>query len=334
MRLSNVLLTIVILALPISAEARQDVPAAGIYIALGDSIPAGVGSSMPTTRSYPGLIGRYLRQYFESPVIVENVSQPGETAESFLSGDQYEQFVAAVENARRSDVDILAVTLTFGGNEILQQANQSDAEREAALLAFESDLEQLLPLVQGTLDPDTRLVITTIYDPTGTAPQLQDSDGWWISRFNEVIRSTAASAGVLVSDVAAELGRTAGPLTRYPVDPHPTNAGHEAISRIVWSDLGFDKDPPLIDMISPAQATRSTPTVRFRLSEPAAPGTVVVRAPDSTHVFPPLEVSANEYVVLLRASGADPGEMTLVVEAQDMAGNAASTDFSISFQRP
>src|SRR5687768_10751202 len=64
----------------------------GIYIALGDSIAAGIGSSLPRERGNAAIVADWLAKLTGETVPFENLAVPGETAASFIESGQFQRF--------------------------------------------------------------------------------------------------------------------------------------------------------------------------------------------------------------------------------------------------
>lgn len=330
MRLLAVLMVAISLA-PAAASSQAQAGTEAMYIAAGDSITAGVGSSLPRTRSYPALVQHWMSDHGDAPVLLENLAVPGETAESFVEGEQLDALRQAVARARSTELPILAVTVTLGGNELLAVRDSSNEERQASLTAFASSLPAALDDIRGAVGDDVPVIVATIYDPTGTAPDVEFTEGWWIARFNEVIRNAAEEASATVADVAGESGDWAGTLSRYPSDVHPTNAGHFVLARTFWAALGLDEVAPEIVVMSGSETSRATPTLRFSVSEAIDVAYLTLTVEDG-FAYPPVLVGDNEYVALLDAGSAT--SVTVEIVAVDLAGNGTSLEHAISINRP
>lgn len=314
------LVALMVVALRAPATTQQATP--GLYIALGDSIAAGIGASLPAERGYPALVQAFLAHHAGATVPYENLAVPGETAETFLTAGQAERFTASVERARANGLPIAAVTVTLGGNELLNLRDSGVTDRQAGLDAFTSAYDAALALVRQTVGPEVPVVVTTYYDLTDGDPALQGTDAWWIERFNGVIRDTASRHGAAVADVAPAFAGRIVELTLAPVDVHPSNAGHAAIARLVWQALAFDTTPPAIDAPTTLEASRETPTLAFAASD--ASGTVEVGLEAEQAAFSaPLLVGENRYVSLIDLAGLSGDTYRVDIVATDAAGNVA-----------
>jgi lysophospholipase L1-like esterase len=317
------LLAFALLADPSAPTERAGAASPGAYIALGDSVAAGIGSSLPRTRSYPALVHGWLAAQLGGNVQFANLAVPGETTATFISAGQFDRFKQEVARDRQAGLPLLAVSVTLGGNELLDVSGQGLTDRQAAL----DDFSQRFPNALGQIRaqaPDARLVVTTYYDPTAGDASVQFSDAWWIARFNAAIVSAAGEQGATVADANAGFQKMTDTYTRYPLDVHPTNAGHLALARLVWGALGIDRAPPDIAAAPQVGDPRRTPTLRFNVSDPAGLQDVhiSVDAPGAS-VSPPLLVGDEQdhYASLLDFTAIDAGSVTVTIEAIDQAGN-------------
>jgi len=313
-------LCLLLVALP--SALRQSQPAAagapGLYVALGDSIAAGVGSSLPRERSYPALVHDWLEALNGTTLPYVNLGTPGETASSFVAGEQLANFQAEVERAEDAGIPVAAVTVSLGGNELLEERSSGLNDRQAALDEFGGSLARALDAIRGAVGPDVPVVLTTYYDVSEGDPTQMFTDAWWIGQFNQAIRDGAEQIGAQVAELEPIFDGHLSELTRYPVDVHPTNQGFRAIAKAVWSALDFDQVAPTVEIRSPETAQRRTPTLRFTATDAVGVWEVVVTVDDAA--LTAIESAPGEYVALLRIAG-DVTTASVVIEVSDAAGN-------------
>lgn len=323
-RLSVLLAITLTFALMTSASLQSPRPAhaatPGVYIALGDSIAAGVGSSLPRSRGYAAIVTEWLTRLTGEIVPSENLAVPGETAATFIGGGQLQRFREAVARARAAGIPIAAVTVSLGGNELLGLESTGLSDRQAGLDEFSVRYAEALGAVRDEIGPDTPLVVTTYYDLTEGDATIQFSDAWWVEQFNTVIRDVANADGARVAEVATQFRFWIGDYTWYPFDVHPSNAGHRAIAQSIWAALALDTEPPTLSVTSGTDALRSTPTIRFSVNDNIGVLSVDVSS-DDVPLRGPFETSENEYSVLLDLSLTDADEVALTIDIGDDAGN-------------
>ena len=242
-----------------SAAGKRPGPARGmpVYLALGDSWPAGGGASAPSEGYVPQLNTK-LRRRFDcrrhasrsrrgcKHLQLVNLAQGGATTPSMIET----QLPAAVallternrDRNRRNDVKV--VTLHIGGNDVVFpilgacsvaiDANCVAAFR-AAMDAYRSDLGVALTSLRAAAGTKARIVIGT-YDNTFVPPcPLSTALGELIGEgsatvgdgFRDVIYDVAERHGVEVADVGGRLG----PADLVGDCLHPNDSGHDKVTR-------------------------------------------------------------------------------------------------------
>lgn len=308
-----------------------------VYLALGDSIAAGLVTTLPRVRGYPWLVRDLMEKHFAGEgapaVTLINRAVPGETTTSFLTGDQLRQARADIEEARARGAQVRAVTLTLGGNDILRLAGSDEATRRAALDQFRATFPAALAAIREALgETQADIVVTTYYDLTEGDPAQQGSDAWWVAQFNEVIRQSASAEGARVADIEPAFRGHVREWTWFPSDVHANNAGHAEIARLVWQALGYDQEPPTVTIERPAPGLlgRRTPTVRVHADD-AVGVTRVELLVDGAYVQDLRYIPAqNAYLGVWDARGWSGISAMLTVRATDLAGNQTSTDVEVA----
>lgn len=319
-----------------AAQAQPVVgtPAAGsgpgeVYLALGDSVAAGIGATRPGEGGYAAILAEYLGRQLGRPVQPLFLASPGETTTTLLAGGQLTRAVRWIEAARRSGSQVGPITLTIGANDLLG-AGPDPTARDAALRRVGENLGAILTRLQAaTKDGDGRpgadLVVTGYYDPTGTPAGLDGTEGWWLARLDDVIEREALRVGARWVDVAAVFRDRGAELTWYPSDIHPTNAGHRTIADAIWRALGYDRDPPAIRIDRPVGGalTRFVPTVAATVEDRVGV-TEVAFTVDGAAAGPlPFLPELGAYGAPWDARAVAPGWHAIEVWARDAAGNEA-----------
>ena len=171
-------------------------PERTVYLALGDSLAAGVGAvSLKAQGAYEGRVG-YVLRFFHAlrastggePQVLTNLAVRGETSESFVDKGQLASAVAAINDP---DTDVQVVTLDIGGNDLLAVlggacANPANPDClgavEEALSRFAEKYSTILGTLRAALadDPGAEtILVMTYYNPFGgtglAAEALADS---------------------------------------------------------------------------------------------------------------------------------------------------------------
>jgi lysophospholipase L1-like esterase len=225
----------------------------GAYIALGDSLSAGVGASSPET-TFVALV----RTHLGPDVELINLGHSGDTSDDLLQAGKLDEALTAIttraEDADPSN-DVRLVTLEIGGNDLLgiyfsqvQTGVCPDVETALskpectetlrnALDTFRPNFETMLQGLEESA-PGVPLIVMTLYNPFDFLGELGELgvlslDGLAGTAFpeglNDIIREVAAEHGVPVADVySAFKGRTASLLFSDFI--HPNDAGYRVMA--------------------------------------------------------------------------------------------------------
>jgi len=335
-----VLLLLLAFGWPALQAPRADAATDQEYIALGDSIAAGLITSLPSERGFPALVTAQLQalaggQTSAGRVKLADLAVPGETAETFVKNGQLDAFKNEITSVKARGTDLKLVTITLGGNDLLGLANSSTADRQAGLDLFKTQYPATINDVRqalGGLKPV--IVVTTYYDLSGTDPAQQGSDAWWVAQFNDVIRSTAQADGLKVADLESDFRGHISDWTWYPTDVHPNNAGHTEIARLVWAATGFDQEPPVVKIVKPAagQLSRSIPTIAVTATDNVGVTGVELWVNDTQVSSLIYEPSLQQYVGIWDSRTASAAQTTLSIRATDLAGH--TTTATVDVTRP
>jgi acyl-CoA thioesterase I len=336
LRLTLILVMLAALSVHPANQPQTAAQTEQVYLALGDSISAGLLASLPTERGYPALLRDLMeseRLASDAPANVElvNLSEPGETVETFRDDGQLESALAEIDETPAEQLQ--TVTLTIGGNNILSLWEATVAEREAELETFQSAFTEVVAELAAALDgQDTDVVVTTYYDLTDGDPDVEGSNAWWLRQFNEVIAETAQQAGFTVVDLeSAFRGRTTE-LTWFPADIHPNNAGHQAIARAIWRELSYDSAPPQVEITRPDtdEARNRVPTIHATVSDNVELDSVVLQIDGETIdelIFVP---DRDAWIGLWDARDYPGSSAEITVLATDVSGNEATDSVSLT----
>ena len=258
---------------PVRAATRAQAQPT-VYMALGDSVAAGAGAS--------ALEYRYterLQQFFRGPrtgaiTTAVNFARSGETSASFIQGTQGQpgapQLQAALDQINNPANDVNIVTLTLGGNDLLQllAPGQPCADPESpgcppavqqALTTFAGNYASIMQQLMQALanDPGAELVLVmTYYNPasgTGSPYEplvdaaLLGSDGrvdctaaGAARGLNDLIACTNAAVGARTVDVYPLFQGKGLQLTQVSQGSvHPNDAGHGVIAGAFITAAGY-----------------------------------------------------------------------------------------------
>jgi lysophospholipase L1-like esterase len=239
-----------------------------VYLALGDSLAAGVGASSVEHTAYVPRLFHYFRGTAHGGVdTLVNLGIGGDTSYWFLSGipggtgPQLQQALAAINDPA---TDTRIVTLDIGGNDALNTLFRDAACRDmtslscqaavaAMLAAFAGNYQTILSALNAALaaDPgEETLFVMTYYNLWGgTGDPLEDlADVLLLGTdltidcaanatsatkvgLNDLIACIGMANGAVVVDAYGAVGDGALHLTHIAEgDIHPTDAGYAAIA--------------------------------------------------------------------------------------------------------
>lgn len=214
--------------------------AARYYVALGDSLAAGVQPTGPppqheTDEGYADQLHAMLRE--SAPKLrLRKLGCPGESTTSMRFGsqplsfttscgppeyyrDRYPhktQLAEAVAALRAHKDNVAAMTIDIGGNDTVPCFFTADrACFDAGLQRVDANLRAILHAVVEAAGPHVPIVGMTYYNPflgswlggpSGQAFALFTND--WMGELNATLRSIYADAGVRVADVETAFGIT------------------------------------------------------------------------------------------------------------------------------
>jgi len=260
MRLTRVLAALAALPLAllpaVSAQAAPPSPAG--YLALGDSVAAGVGA--PAGQGYVPLLASELAearhcgqgQALGCRIEVDNRSVGGATTVSLISG-QLPGAIATLQerNGNSTPVDdVRLITITIGGNDVFNPVIgacstgftatcQQTVARQFAQVS--TNYATILGELRAAAGPETTIAVMTYYNPllnpgcrvSGLAALggvVLEGGGPLSSGLNDIIRQQAAAVGAVV----VETGDIVAPTEVQPDCLHPNAAGHADIAQAFY----------------------------------------------------------------------------------------------------
>lgn len=239
-------------ALPFISTGIPDATAqqAPRYIALGDSLAAGVGASDPNDTGYVARVHEALEssdRFGGSGIDLINLSVPGATSSDLTQpGGQLANAIREIGRTEETPV----ITIDIGGNDLLAlasldspclrnlQTEPCQAELGETLSALQSNLSEVLTSLREA-EPDASIVVVDLYNPfsgTGDIRELIADAG--VQRINGVIGATASDPDLNV-ELASVFQHFQGRGNQWISDDriHPNDDGHAVIAEVVLAAL-------------------------------------------------------------------------------------------------
>ena len=239
---------------PVVAKVRLRGP---VYLALGDSVAAGVGASDPTTSAYVPLLAARLRKQLHCwpswhcrRLALHNLGVSGATTASLIADPAQLEAAEAELKARNHDWnprnDVKVVTIDIGGNDAFAAvpscldptAPGCAAAVQARLDAFQANFDEILGRLRAAAGRRTRIVAMTYYNPLpacqlapltdlGSAV-LEGGTPLVDQGLNDRIRTVAAAHHVRVAETYGLLAND--DLVGGFDCLHPDDSGHELLA--------------------------------------------------------------------------------------------------------
>ncbi len=245
---------ILIVLLPLHTGLAHAQTSATEYLALGDSLATGVGSSACPLGCASKGGGGYVADFAAAlkqrngSVTVKDLAVNGETTASLI-GDYFtnpaskSQLARAVAAITGDGAKIGAITLDIGGNDALNHhgANHSTAEKQQVLAQAHANLlaivSTLLTAV-GSSGSAPRITLLGYYDPYGPS----DPDLWALGALNQTIADTATQYGLGFAQPYAAFAGSEKSLTwiacSCPLNIHPNDQGYTLLANALDAATG------------------------------------------------------------------------------------------------
>lgn len=329
-----------------AAQARAE----GTYVALGDSLAAGIGAST-SSKGYVGLVRSALASH-AGVTAASFHGQPGATSLSLRTGGQLAAAIAAIDNA----FDTTHVTIDIGGNDVLGGLCVGNWDTPAC--GFRTNFAQTLDdlLAALTADPGAETLVTmAYYNPaSGLGNGTETNFDTQLLGANGILDAADTGADVGINDVILQESQSrALPVANpYPAFEaagqafisgdgiHPNDAGYAAIAQAFCDVIVISctvtppgdppkSDPPVSDTTPPETSIDRSPPrrserrrVRIAFSSDEAPAAFECRLDDRPF-------AACSSPVRLRVR---PGRHRFQVRATDAAGNVDRSPASVRFR--
>ncbi len=332
------------------------------YIALGDSVAYGVGAPFPEQLGYAGVFfENYLKRVQPNLLTYKNFAIPGETSSSFISRtrniSQLQRTLDELEAADKAGRRVNPITLTVGGNDMLDARGKSQEDKNATLQLYDSNLQTILSQLTARTNGKSDIIVTTYYNPYAFNTRGEDEETAWVRRFNETIKKRANEYKVKIADFFEPIFSRERTFTWISSgDIHPNTNGYASLAEAVWRATGYDNRPPTLNLsfssLPDDHRLMAGQRASFKLNVQKDPS--VPLPPDSTRgagnisganiaidngektVLPIVpsrytkasSAGAQEFSYLLDTAGLQSGKHILRFEASDSAGNIGTFDLN------
>jgi acyl-CoA thioesterase I len=264
------LLLLALLVLPVAwVGSAAAGPSSPLYLALGDSLAAGVGASEPAQTGYVGLVFEALRTdpaspYREAELTLLNLGDPGETTTSIQASDgQLETALAEIERRKNDGTagnETAVITIDIGANDFLPLvqgqspclpnplAPACQKAAMSALTTFQANFTDIMRRLRAAAGPEVEIVALGLYNPlSGSGGPFGAVGDAAVELFNSTAAAAAADPNIQarMADVFAlfdERGPELSHIADLPPDVHPNDSGHYLMAQAVVMALGLPAD--------------------------------------------------------------------------------------------
>jgi lysophospholipase L1-like esterase len=231
---SLVLIGALLTALPISTFAKSPDKKVVDYVALGDSLAAGMTPTGGIDLGYPD----YLASRFEQSqytVDFKNFGVPGYTS------TQLKQDVLTNGNIQTKIKDAEFLTIDIGSNDLLKVLNNPE-QIPAVIGSVASNLQTILRTVD-LLNPNVKVYVMGYYNPFPYLPQEQQASLLsMLDAFNDIIKARAIANGdtyVATAEIIAKDYQTYLP---NPQNVHLSKEGYQLVAKEFWKNIDKSKN--------------------------------------------------------------------------------------------
>ena len=261
-----------------TAEALSVEKGQPLYLALGNSLAAGVGASKPVQTGYVNLVFEHLQDtapYADTGITILNLGVPGETSTSLLAtGAQLEKALQEIDSRRSDQIqgnEVQVITIDIGGNDLLAltqggtpcRTDPSGAVCQqivaSTLTDFSTNFARTLTDLRRSAGPDALILALTLYNSySGTGGDLDAPGDLVVQQLNTTVQSVASRADVdaRVADIFPAFQGKAPSLTHIgetPPDIHPNDDGYRLMADAVIAVLASPVAPATAT-VAPATA--------------------------------------------------------------------------------
>ncbi|MDQ0197849.1 SGNH/GDSL hydrolase family protein [Neobacillus ginsengisoli] len=211
------------------------------YVALGDSLSAGVGSSIFS----PGFVHRFRRmaeRELEDHVLVHVFARPGAETKDVLN-DLHQDFIK--EKVREADI----ITITAGTNDLIIAVRkyQTDNDLQALKKSFhecKENFSAIMNLIHELKKSDIRPFVIRLFHLYNPFPK-EDLAIKWVKHFNHHLKGLAKDYHVSIVEINKVFNEYEAEY--LSIDRiHPNDIGHEQMAerlhRLGYGELTFEEE--------------------------------------------------------------------------------------------
>ncbi|MFG6146875.1 GDSL-type esterase/lipase family protein [Halobacillus sp. B23F22_1] len=220
-------------SMPLTASAKGPVKKEVDYVALGDSLAAGITPFNRLGSGYPDYLTKRMEQS-QYKVDYDNFAVPGQNSSQLLNGLHNEKILEDIKEAEY-------VTINIGANDLLPLITQQHRIPQA-LNNLSTNLKHTLDLIEST-GTHANIYIMGYYNPFPYAPQEQQIQfEGLLDQLNNVIESTTYRYGHTYVPTERLIAKRYERYLPNPDNIHLSEAGYQAVAKEFWKKLDKSKN--------------------------------------------------------------------------------------------
>ncbi|MBM7702561.1 SGNH/GDSL hydrolase family protein [Metabacillus iocasae] len=214
-----------------TATSRAEAPNKLTYIALGDSLSAGIGASEVDYLRTPAFVPKFVTHLRKTnDVYVENHSVPGLTTSglySFLTQNQGIQ--TKLKNAN-------IISISIGGNDFLREIRSSEQVDEdnfkARAQTIYEDVAAIVNYVES-LNNDATILLFGLYSPYGDTHEYQEVSQLILKDYHLLLQTLQSERVIVIDPHAPFIGKEVQLTHIEDNDIHPNDEGYDILANLL-----------------------------------------------------------------------------------------------------
>lgn len=249
-----ILVLILQLVLPLTNIVQAEESKSLYYVALGDSLAAGMNENGEIGFGYADLLAKNYQEQKSEVIFNKGFSYPGFTTVDVLKGIEenvtkpiydlngVSQKTVAIKDAiQQADL----ITLSVGANDILKNVNRSESGE------FSFDTAGVIKSIQDVsvnykkifdsiykINPEVDMIVMGLYNPFPYIedPAIQKQLSMLVTTLNNSMKSIVENNGGIFTEVAAQIATDAKTYLPNPKNIHLSEAGYQVVADAMMKD--------------------------------------------------------------------------------------------------
>lgn len=313
---------------PLNAMAESQRGQSIDYLAIGDSLAAGVLSNNTLGNGYPFFIEKGIEDEQGIDVDLVNEGVPGYTTENVLN-----QLKNNGNNIRESFADAEFITIDAGANDLLQAIDIENIDPEnpgeaiadvtKAIEQIRSNMNEILVQI-NELNPDAPIYVMGYYNAMPYVEDMQDLITIVMDMMNNKIEEVATNAGAMyIPTFESFVGKYESYLPN-PNNIHPNEEGYQVIANLFLEEILPIELP---DTIKPSITLKGDNHMELVIGEEYVESGATAKDNIDGDLSDVIEISGE-------VNAKEIGKYTVTYTVSDEAGNMAKATRTVNIVNP